>query len=202
MKNEQMKPVLHIVSREASPGARGFMASLFPYRYQHGGSKAVSELGRCAVVNNPMTQVGLHKYVVGFLPERAPKKTVQACYFVAALWGYFDIGDMSGMDLGKAAAHVLSERARKRRGDGGFERKFASLLEAKRDVLMIHLREILGDVAKEGSRIDWSLLIDDLAAWDHPALVTQNRWATSFWKKLAKNKEQDIEYHDAALADV
>lgn len=61
------------------------------------------------------------------------------------------------------------------------EKRFIDLLDTGPAELPHKLRQAVTLIARDGTRLDWHLLIDHLIAWDHRDRWVQTVWARGFW---------------------
>lgn len=69
---------------------------------------------------------------------------------------------------------------------GMVEKRFTAILDAQSDVTR-HLLWAVKKLAQAQIAIDWSLLLQDLLAWDDIDRTTQRRWAREFWSNPSVN---------------
>jgi CRISPR system Cascade subunit CasB len=67
------------------------------------------------------------------------------------------------------------------------ERRFVALLKAHPDDLAGQLRQAISFLKAKEVPVNWSQLLLDMCAWDHPQRYVQRRWATAFWGATAKS---------------
>lgn len=109
-------------------------------------------------------------------------------YLVAALWaahwreGYRG----SATPLARAcAAHQLKS------GSASTERRFISLLDADREQLSYHLRQIVALLAEQPIHFD--ALLNDLLRWNRDDKRIQNTWARDFYRTLNPTSKNEAE---------
>lgn len=71
------------------------------------------------------------------------------------------------------------------------EKRFIDLLDTGPAELPHKLRQAVTLIARDGTRLDWHLLIDHLVGWDHPDRWVQKAWARGFWADRADEAEAD-----------
>jgi CRISPR system Cascade subunit CasB len=102
-------------------------------------------------------------------------------YLVAGLMAWSQSDREGAGDLGTACA-----RLRIASDSGSVERRFLALLEADRDALPHHLRQIVALLASHDITPNWSQLLHDLTRWDHDDdRRVQQRWARSYYREAA-----------------
>jgi CRISPR system Cascade subunit CasB len=90
----------------------------------------------------------------------------------------------SGPNFGAAFGDVPTDADRAQR-----EKRFIDLLDTGPAELPHKLRQAVTLVARDGTRLDWHLLIDDLLRWDHPDRWVQKDWARGYWANRADADE-------------
>ncbi len=138
---------------------------------------ALAELRR-GLRDDPRDRLIVGKYVVPFLGEE-PRTDWQrwqekCCYLVAALFASHPVQE-SGVSLGTALGKINGE-------SGSIEGRFQLLLAARPEQLSGSLRQVVSLLAARGVALDWSRLLKDLCAWDHPEKLVQQSWARHFYK--------------------
>jgi len=113
-----------------------------------------------------------------FVATLPPSRRATA-YLVAGLMAWSRSDEAGKGDLGAACAqlHAATE-------SGSIERRFLALLEADRDALSHHLRQIVALLASRGITPSWSQLLSDLNWWDDPDRRVQQRWARSYYSRV------------------
>jgi CRISPR system Cascade subunit CasB len=124
--------------------------------------------------------------IVEVFVATAPPWRRATAYLVAGLmaWSRSD-GEGEG-DMGAACA-----RLRASTDSASVERRFLALLEADRDALPHHLRQLVALLSSHGIAPNWSRLIGDLNRWDDQERRVQQRWARSYYaaEALADSEE-------------
>lgn len=88
---------------------------------------------------------------------------------------------------GKAnLGHSVGELARKTEQAGGsresVERRFAGLIDADKEDLPYHLRQMVSLLKSKEIPVNWLCLLKDISYWDFDDdKEVQNRWAKGFW---------------------
>jgi CRISPR type I-E-associated protein CasB/Cse2 len=126
------------------------------------------------------------------VPDRPQQALYNAC-LVAGLFGLLHQGadkvdESPPRNLG-ASLYDLADKERSRRNPkpkpdepvDTAERRLATLLRSHRDDLPSHLRQTVSLLKSRGVTIDWSGLLRDLMAWDHPDRYVQRKWARAYW---------------------
>lgn len=103
-------------------------------------------------------------------------------YLIAALiaWSRAD-GPGTG-DMGEACARLRGALG----SDAAVERRFLVLLDADDDGMPYQLRQLVALFAQHQIAPDWSRLLSDLRHWSHPDRWVQQRWAKSFYARMAQ----------------
>lgn len=129
----------------------------------------------------------MYPYVVPFLPDNTRSRQEMPYYLVAALfaWHQTDWPGANTPGLGGSLARLRFTQAETRNdkvepGDS-VERRFVALLNANRDDLPDHLRQIIGLLRSSETPVSWLRLLQDIKGWDHPDRWVQRRWAREFW---------------------
>lgn len=141
-------------------------------------SKAKAVLRR-SLAFGPGQHIPAIPYVEPFLKgvEEGWRRDVH--YLVAALWAaHWREGRAgSASPLARAcAAHQLKS------GSASTERRFISLLDADREQLPHHLRQMVSLLGEQS--IDFDALLSDLLHWNRDDKRTQNAWARDFYRAL------------------
>ncbi len=135
----------------------------------------------------PGTVASMCPYVVRWLPQEGYRWQEAAYYTVAALFAYHPTEG----GVGNMGDHLA--RTRPPQGDDtAIERRFTALLAAHPDDLGFYLRQAISFLRSKEVPVNWSQLLSDILAWDHPDRYVQQRWARSFWggpDSPAKKKE-------------
>ena len=138
-----------------------------------------------------------------FLPESARTQEEDAYFIVGSLFGLWHQGggrEAIGPD-GKAPFNLGGSLAEltKRRASAldGVERRFTTLLDARRADLPHHLRYAVALLKTEGVRVDWLRLLQDIRDWDTGRRV-QRAWGRSFWGSVAPDHGNSEPESDAA----
>lgn len=133
---------------------------------------------------DPGTFVPAYPYVEPFLKGEDSSWQREMFYLVAGLWAAHWREGLAGppIPIGKAcAAHQMAG------GSTSTERRFITLLDADRDQLPHHLRQIV-TLLKE-QPIDFDALLTGLLYWNDEQKRTQNTWARDFYQNM--NHETD-----------
>jgi CRISPR system Cascade subunit CasB len=134
-------------------------------------------------------------YVVPHLPERVNRQDEAVYYLIASLYAYHP-ADISQGNLGTHMAGCIQGDA----GRQAIERRFVALLSAHTDDLGEYLRHVISFLRSREHSVNWSQLLRDLCAWDHPDRYVQRNWARDFWGRpenpptlLEKEPAEDVE---------
>jgi CRISPR system Cascade subunit CasB len=126
------------------------------------------------------------QFVERYIDEEATPGEAEAAYLIAALFAHYPhharLGEFARQRcLGRS---LRALRFRDGATDQGLERRFVALLDASRDELPTHLRQMFQLMASRGQEpVDFEQLFYDLLEWDHPERRVQRTWATAFWRE-------------------
>lgn len=126
------------------------------------------------------------RFVERFIDPEATPLEAEAAYLVAALFAHYPYHARLGeyprqRCLGRSLRPL---RFREGVADQGVERRFVALLDASREELPTHLRQMVQLMASRGQEpIDFEQLFYDFLDWDHPERRVQRTWATAFWRE-------------------
>ncbi len=125
-----------------------------------------------------------YPFVEPFLKNEDKSWRREMHYLVAGLWAAHWRKDRSGerMSLGKACAAHQGESA-------STERRFITLLDADRDQLPHHLRQMVALL--KDYNLDFEALLTGLRYWNSDRKRTQNQWARDFYRN--PNHENETE---------
>jgi CRISPR system Cascade subunit CasB len=124
----------------------------------------------------PGTVASMYPYVVRWLPAEAYPWQEAAYYMVAALFAYHPAEG----GVGNMGDHLACTR-QPQVDDTAIERRFTALLAAHPDDLGFYLRQTISFLRSKEVPVNWSRLLADVLAWDHPDRYVQQQWARSFW---------------------
>ncbi len=90
---------------------------------------------------------------------------------------------------------VTMRRLRDSGGEGasGIDRRMTALLDCSCDDLPFRLRQLVRLAASRTVGVDWRKLLEDAFRWDHPARITQKRWARSYFGEPVPTSETQEE---------
>ena len=124
----------------------------------------------------PATVASMYPYVVRWLPQEGYPWQEAAYYMVAALFAYHPAEGGQG-NMGDHLARTCDPQ----RDNTAIERRFTALLAAHPDDLGFYLRQAISFIKSKEVPVNWSQLLADILAWDHPDRYVQRQWARSFW---------------------
>lgn len=124
----------------------------------------------------PGTVAEMYPYVVPRLPRGANRSEEDAYYALAALFGFHPSVARTG-NLGDHLARTIAADADR----AAVERRFVALLKAHPEDLAGQLRQAISFLKSKEVPVNWSQLLLDMCAWDHPQRYVQRRWANAFW---------------------
>lgn len=122
----------------------------------------------------------MYPYVVPWLPERPYRQQEAAYYLVASLFAFHPLLTSEGNLGAHLAGAIANENSRQ-----AVERRFVALLSAHPDDLGALLRHTISFLKSQERPVNWSQLLNDLCAWDHPDRYIQKNWARAFWARQA-----------------
>lgn len=125
----------------------------------------------------PGTAAEMYPYVVPRLPAGISRGEEDAYYTVAALFAFHPAATQSG-NLGDHLARTIASDADR----AAVERRFVALLKSHPEDLPGQLRQAISFLKSKEVPVNWSQLLRDICAWDHPARHVQRRWANAFWR--------------------
>ena len=108
------------------------------------------------------------------LPPGVAAGQEEAYFLVATLYPLASSGTRG--DLG-ASLH----RARTTFNGKGLDRRVEYLLDADASQLAFRLRRSIHFLASSRVGVNWTLLLSDLLAWNHPERFVQHKWARSYF---------------------
>lgn len=101
----------------------------------------------------------------------------EGIYFLVATLFPMAEGDAKG-DLGYTLRQARTDRNAK-----GLDRRVQALLDADAAQLPFRLRQAVHFLKSCGKPVDWTRLLEDLLAWEHPDHYVQQRWARSYFSE-------------------
>lgn len=122
--------------------------------------------------------------IIGNFAAKAKSKTHEdAFHMVATLFGLYPSPNREGDQYNSNFGASVSELSVKVNSDS-VEKRYVALLDAHKDDLPDHLRQMVGLLKANDVKINWLQLLKDLNWWDSDKREVQRRWAKSFqWKK-------------------
>lgn len=125
----------------------------------------------------PHSEVMMYKHI--FVTEMGPDQEVAA----------FIVGSLYGLCWEIQETHerlTFASSLRKTEKSQSFEKRFLDLYRSDINQLPFHLTQCARYLkskraSAEGIAINWRVLIDDVANWDHPDRYVQRRWARDWW---------------------
>lgn len=119
----------------------------------------------------------IHRVFFQALPyELAGRSQDEETYFLVAT--LFPMADSrsGGVSLGSTL-----RRVRQNRESASIDRRFQSLIDSDREQLPFRLRQAVRLAAASDQPVDWSQLLADLLAWEHPEHYIQLNWARDYF---------------------
>lgn len=108
--------------------------------------------------------------------EVAGRPYEEESYFLVAT--LFPLAEPRGGGVGLGAT---LRRVRQSRESASLDRRFQALLDSDREQLPFRLRQAVRLAAASEQPVDWSQLLEDLLAWEHPEQYIQLRWARDYF---------------------
>lgn len=133
----------------------------------------------------PGEEMSVYRYV-GWSLDKLSKRQEDAYYLIATLFGLYPSaswrsgdGDQKKTNLGASL-----RRLKEQMGGDGAERRFVALLNADREDLGEHLRQIISLLKSKDAPIDWAQLLEAVEFWDaDDERRRQRQWAKTFWRE-------------------
>lgn len=154
-------------------------------KYVHANDRAALAKLRRGLGKKPGTVMEMYPYMC----RQIPKTGDDFVYFlVAALFGLYPDAERTESSLGGSLL-MLDKKFRQQRGSSSsdektssVERRFVALLNAKKEDLPTHLRQIIGLLKSNEMPINWFRLLKDLKFWtSEEKHNTRRKWAKEFW---------------------
>lgn len=132
-----------------------------------------ARLKRCAGVGLNEAR-GVTGLFFRLLPAGVSPEQEAAYFMIATLYPLAQEGEKGdfGMSL---------HRTRTKDNAPGLDRRVQALLDADLAQLPFRLRQAVHFIQSNRRKINWSRLLDDLLAWNHPDKIVQQRWARSYY---------------------
>ena len=148
-------------------------------------------------------EVGMHRYVAGWLNETDREWDVKCFYLVAALFGRYPCTKTPGHNFGGSYRELRIKKERElKKKDESLERRFVALLAADADSIGIHLRHAISLLASKEITVDWAQLLGDLRWWRQPEHRVQRRWAREFWKRAIPGASESAQPQEQVQQEV
>ncbi|MGC8879966.1 MAG: type I-E CRISPR-associated protein Cse2/CasB [Anaerolineae bacterium] len=109
------------------------------------------------------------------LPPEVPEHHEETYFLVATLYPLAEAG--SSGNLGDA----LRQARTMTRENPGLDRRVRVLLDADATQLPFRLRQTIHYLASTRVPINWTQLLQDLLAWNHPRRWVQREWARAYF---------------------
>lgn len=134
----------------------------------------------------PGEEMSVYRYLGRFADSLKSKQQEEAYHLIATLFGLYPSeswrsgdGDKNKTNLGASL-----RRLKEQMGGDGADRRFVALLNAHREDLPEHLRQIVGLLKSKDVPIDWVQLLQAVEYWDADnERRTQRQWAKTFWRE-------------------
>jgi CRISPR system Cascade subunit CasB len=108
------------------------------------------------------------------LPHNVPRDQEETYFLVATLFPLAESGDAENL------GHSLY-LARDEKYAQGLDRRVEVLLDADQEQLPFRLRQAVRFLDSKRVAVNWSQLLQDLLAWDHPKRYVQENWARAYF---------------------
>jgi CRISPR system Cascade subunit CasB len=108
------------------------------------------------------------------LPANVPRFQEEVYFLVATLYPLAESSDEG--NLGNTLCEVRDPKYAQ-----GLDRRVEVLLDANQDQLPFRLRQAIHFVESRRGAVNWSQLLKDLLAWDHPKRYVQENWARAYF---------------------
>jgi CRISPR type I-E-associated protein CasB/Cse2 len=125
---------------------------------------------------------------VGWLFRRVPDGALDDVVLAAGLfaWVKGDVPQKANANFGDAFGAGLTIEGKQQR-----EKRFIDLLDTDDADLSYKLRQAITLIGKDGSGLDWVLLIKHLRHWSHADRWVQKKWAQGFWSASVEEEATD-----------
>lgn len=140
------------------------------------------------------TAIEMYPYVIPFIDGLSGWRE-DAYFLVAALFALHPAPGGNG-SFGKTVARIRSVRTA---GHESLEKRFLALLDADTEQLPNVLRQMISLARSAEVPVDWSRLLSDLSAWDHPDRYVQQGWARSYYQEMLGGIEEINQVTDGGI---
>ena len=143
---------------------------------------------RRGLSGTPGTAFEMYKYLVPWVGDSSRWES-QVFYLVASLFAWHQISwrqdeEQEFSNLG-SSLRILKNVS----NADSLERRFLTLLNADREDLHVHLKQLFGLLVAKGIPVNFVQLIKDLKNWNHESHYVQQAWANEFWNDRPINKD-------------
>ena len=127
--------------------------------------------------------MGIYRYLGRFTDRLFSRNQEEAYYLIATLYGLYPGESWRGSsskesNLGASLRKLKSEMGK------SVESRFVALLNAHREDLPHHLRQIISLLKSKEVPVDWAQLLMNVEYWDaSDERRTQRQWAKAFWEE-------------------
>lgn len=108
------------------------------------------------------------------LPSKVPESQEEVFFLLATLYPLAD--ETQSGDLGTSLRRAQNQKNKK-----GLDRRVEILLDADLEQLPFRLRQALHFLQSNRVSLNFSGLLADLLAWNHPEHYVQKKWARSYF---------------------
>ena len=123
----------------------------------------------------------MHAYVARWAGGERSRWREDVHYLVASLFAYHPSNWRRQSHGGYTNLGASFARLAVGDAQSSVERRFTTLLNARREDLHIHLRHAVSLLRASDQPVDWAQLLDDLKSWGHEDRWVQRNWARAFW---------------------
>lgn len=128
-----------------------------------------------------------YPYIIPWLGNVKSKWEKDVHYLIASLFAYHPSSISQPQNIGD----VFSKISLKRGDTKSLEKRFKNLLKSKPEDLPLHMRQVISLAKSESIPVNWHELFYDLKRWPYESTFPPyEKWANSFWKYKAKQKNE------------
>lgn len=133
----------------------------------------------------PGEEMSVYLYI-GWCADKLNRNQEEAYHLVATLFGLYPSESWRSSDGNPKKTNLGASlrRLKEKIGGDGVERRFVALLNANRDDMGEHLRQIIGLLKSKDVLVDWAQLLEAVEFWDaFDERRRQRQWAKTFWRE-------------------
>jgi CRISPR system Cascade subunit CasB len=127
---------------------------------------------------------------VGWLFRRVPERDLEDAILAAGLFAWVKgacAHTEDNVSFGAAFGAELTADEKQQR-----EKRFIDLLDTDKDELPYKLRQAITLISREGTELNWALLITHLRHWAHEDRWVQKQWARDYWGAAPKEQSDAV----------